>query len=203
MCTWLHCEYTFHTVPVLAEVTFGTSETCSIFRKPNKMDAWTTNWHLQHQTKINENSVLIRQKLLCAWITEEKTTGLDVHETWWKGVTWAKEEPIKIWSGSKSWGGHTNYFSLLLTLRVKVQVLQGWTLRDSTYRHLNITVQMKHLGRGLHISNSLLVSIWISFENISNYIFSQVIRFRQATEKRWPSTVSHVASKNNELFTDP
>jgi len=39
------------------------------------------------------------------------------HETWWKGVAWAKEEPVQFWSGSESWGGWTNHFSLLLTLR--------------------------------------------------------------------------------------
>lgn len=27
---------------------------------------------------------------------------LDLHESWWKGVAWAKKEPIHFWSGSES-----------------------------------------------------------------------------------------------------
>ena len=41
----------------------------------------------------------------------------DFHETWWKGVAWAKEEPITFWSG------YTNYFSLSLTLRERTWLL--------------------------------------------------------------------------------
>ena len=34
----------------------------------------------------------------------------DFHETWWKGVAWAEEEPLIFWSGCKS----TNCSSLSL-----------------------------------------------------------------------------------------
>lgn len=40
----------------------------------------------------------------------------DFHYTFWKGVSWAKEEAIQFWSGSGSRGRCTNYLSLLLTL---------------------------------------------------------------------------------------
>lgn len=40
----------------------------------------------------------------------------DFHETWWKSVASAKEEPITFWSRSETWGSHTNYFSLLFTV---------------------------------------------------------------------------------------
>ena len=38
----------------------------------------------------------------------------DFHETWWKGVVWAKEEPT---TGPESRGRSTNLVSLSLTLR--------------------------------------------------------------------------------------
>lgn len=39
----------------------------------------------------------------------------DCYETWCKDVAWVKGEHIKIWSGSKSRGRYTNYFSLWFT----------------------------------------------------------------------------------------
>lgn len=27
----------------------------------------------------------------------------DFHDTWWKSVVWAKEEPVKTWNSSESW----------------------------------------------------------------------------------------------------
>lgn len=38
----------------------------------------------------------------------------------WKSVAWAKKEPIKYWSGAKSPGAYTNYFSFLLTLQDRI-----------------------------------------------------------------------------------
>lgn len=40
------------------------------------------------------------------------------HETWWKHQAWAKEEPIKLWSGSESWVRSMNLVSFSLSLRV-------------------------------------------------------------------------------------
>lgn len=37
-----------------------------------------------------------------------KTHQTDFPETWWQAVAWAKEKPIKFWSGSKSWGSLEN-----------------------------------------------------------------------------------------------
>ena len=41
------------------------------------------------------------QRLFASCITE-KNYPLDFHETWWKGVSWAKEELITFWSRSRS-----------------------------------------------------------------------------------------------------
>lgn len=46
------------------------------------------------------------------------------HVTLWKGVAWARTEPIKFWSRSKSQGGYTNNFSLS---QKEYDSVLGWT----------------------------------------------------------------------------
>lgn len=49
----------------------------------------------------------------------------DYHETWWRGVARAKEEPTTFWIGSESRDRYTHYFSFSLSLRDKAFGLGG------------------------------------------------------------------------------
>lgn len=42
-------------------------------------------------------------------LTSVLSTSNDFHENWWKGVEWAKEEPIKLWH-------RTKFFPLLISV---------------------------------------------------------------------------------------
>lgn len=88
-----------------------------------------TYWE-NHQHKQNTDvfmNIITFAKDLSVWLVAmficlseglQKNCLSNFHDTWWKGVAPAKEEPIQFWSGSKS-QGRTDalHFSLLSTLR--------------------------------------------------------------------------------------
>lgn len=67
-----------------------------------------------------------------------KRTRLILMKLGWKVETWAKEEPIKLWGRSESWGGDYRTFNWLSVQRPEVHGVGGDVLVNSSSQPLTM-----------------------------------------------------------------